>query len=274
MTASQLDSSRHSDHFEERPSYSRGRDRGASTAHSRAVAVVTLLAGGCGLVLAGILLAVTPSWLDWLIGALVALFMGLIMWYGPTPFTLPQRGARPASLLDEPRTHNLLEALCTTSGISKPQLMVYDKEILGAGSFGRNHKHAVIVISTKMTAAMSLVELEGVLAHELAHIKRGDNSLNAISAAIYAPLCWISSKLAWKVFAGLQRVDREIAADLAGVAITRYPPALCSVLEKVGAMNDGFTRLMEMPTNNAWSILWCWMQESGLELRLAVLREL
>ncbi len=274
MAASRLASNKYGYRFGWPPSSSGEMERGRSTAHRSAVAVVVLLAGICGLIVATILLAFVPPWVNWPVGAITALLCGLVMWYNATPFILRQLEARAVSPAEEPRAYNLLEALCTTSGIAKPQLMVYDKDLLGAGTLGRNRKHAVIVLSTKMITLMSLVELEGVLAHELAHIKQGDNGLNAVSAALSTSLSWISPKLGWTMFTRLQRVEREIEADLTGVAITRYPPALCSVLDKVRTTNAELMPLTEAPWKNAWPILWCWTRKSGLELRLAVLREL
>ena len=73
-----------------------------------------------------------------------------------------------------PRYHNLVEGLCIASGLPKPRLYIVDDPAPNAFSTGRNPKHAAVAVTTGLLEKMNRVELEGVLAHELSHIRNYD----------------------------------------------------------------------------------------------------
>ena len=70
--------------------------------------------------------------------------------------------------------HNLVEGLCIASGLPKPRLYIIDDPAPNAFATGRNPKHAAIAVTTGLLEKMNRVELEGVLAHELSHVKNYD----------------------------------------------------------------------------------------------------
>ena len=72
------------------------------------------------------------------------------------------------------RYHNLVEGLCIASGLPKPRLYIIDDAAPNAFATGRNPKHAAIAVTTGLLEKMNRVELEGVLAHELSHIRNYD----------------------------------------------------------------------------------------------------
>lgn len=158
------------------------------------------------------------------------------------------------------RYHNVVEGLCVGAGVQKPELYVVRSTAMNIFSAGRSHKHAVICATDGLLRKLDRIELEAVVAHELAHIRSLDivpNTVGAVTAG-FVPLMadltdrsvqkgrWVVwplavlfalLKLGARLFAVLLRFaipkGRESAADLRGVAITRYPPGLAAALEKL-----------------------------------------
>ncbi|MEN9552013.1 MAG: hypothetical protein RI935_390 [Candidatus Parcubacteria bacterium] len=160
--------------------------------------------------------------------------------------------------------YNTLENLCITAGLPMPKLYVIDDPAPNAFATGRNQDNAVVAVTTGLLPLLNKSELEGVLAHELAHIGNRDMLLQTvivvfagmisfvadmvlhasmfggrdnenkspislvlgIVAIILAPLAAMIIKLA------ISR-EREFLADATGALITRYPEGLASALEKI-----------------------------------------
>jgi heat shock protein HtpX len=179
--------------------------------------------------------------------------------------------ARPAPQDEYPRLHNLVEGLCIAAGLPKPQVYVIDDEAPNAFATGRNPKHAAIAVTTGLLDMMNRMELEGVLAHELSHIKNYDILVSTLAVTMVGVLALVSDifiRMLWWNGGRSGRNDgehssplgflaplgfailllspllgrllqyavgrrRELLADVSGVEMTRYPPGLISALEKL-----------------------------------------
>jgi heat shock protein HtpX len=165
-------------------------------------------------------------------GFLVALvIVGGAAWLATRQATrtvLRRVGGRPADPVAHARLHNLVEGLSAAVGVPKPVLVVVDADAPNAMAFGRRPRDAVLVVTQGLLDKLTRVELEGVLAHELSHIKALD-ILPATTAAVLA------APLGARAVALAVRADKEALADVTAVAITRYPPGLLSALEKIEA---------------------------------------
>ncbi len=82
--------------------------------------------------------------------------------------------ARPADPNEYKRLYNLVEGLCIASGLPQPRIYIVDDPAPNAFATGRNPRHAAIAVTTGLLEKMNRVELEGVLAHELSHVKNYD----------------------------------------------------------------------------------------------------
>jgi heat shock protein HtpX len=168
------------------------------------------------------------------------------------------------------RLHNLVEGLCIASGLPKPRIYVIDDVAPNAFATGRNPKHAAIAVTTGLLDKMNRVELEGVLAHELSHIKNNDIlvstlavtmvGLITIAADLSIRMMWwnggrrgrndpeggpapflaifgfallLLSPLLARVMQFAVSRRRESLADVSAIEMTRYPPGLISALEKL-----------------------------------------
>ena len=182
--------------------------------------------------------------------------------------------ARPADAREHARLHNVVEGLCVAAGLPKPAVYVIDDDALNAFATGRDPRHAAVAVTTGMLEKLSRIELEGVLAHELSHVKSLDILVStvAVTTVGFVPLAsdWALRFRRWggprhrderreggpglaallaapalallllaPVAARLMRLvvgrRREAAADVMGVSLTRYPPGLISALDKLRA---------------------------------------
>lgn len=224
------------------------------------VAAFDLVIGGGGVL--GLVIAVPVA----------ALGAFLSYWKSDT-IALSMSRARPADPVQYARLHNLVEGLCIASGLPKPRVYVIDDEAPNAFATGRNPRHAAIAVTTGLLEKMNRVELEGVVAHELAHIKNYDILIStlavtmvgvvAVLADLGVRLLWWgggrrryasndrhgNAAMAWLLIPALLLLvlsplvaklmqatvgrRREALADMSGVEMTRYPPGLISALEKL-----------------------------------------
>ncbi len=178
--------------------------------------------------------------------------------------------ARPASPEEYQRLHNLVEGLCIAGGLPKPGVYVIDDPAPNAFATGRNPNHAAIAVTTGLLEKMNRVELEGVVAHELSHIRNYDILVSTLAVvmvgavALMADLAirtmwWNGGRVARRgdqsngnnplAYAGIVLLvvapiiakimqatisrRRETLADVSACQLTRYPPGLISALEKL-----------------------------------------
>ena len=123
------------------------------------------------------------------------------------------------------RAENLVDGLCATMGLVVPEILVVDDPSRNAVAFGWRPGDAALVVTAGLLADLGPVPLEGVLAHELAHIKRGDIAPATVAAAVLLPVAAFAPSAGSLVhrWAG---IGREFRADTVAVGITRFPPGL------------------------------------------------
>lgn len=213
-----------------------------------------------------------------LLGALAGLLVGAgvggIAYATADAFALKACHARPADRDHYQRLHNLVEGLCVAIGLPKPQIMVIEDPALNALATGRDPKHASLAVTTGLLEQLDRVELEGVVAHELAQIRVHDTLLGTVAATLAARLPLVGQSLLSKLVPS----GRDTSADLAAAAITRYPPGLIAALEKLRA-GSTVVRGAKAATAHLWI---CTPVADGsadglgtpLEQRIALLREM
>ena len=206
------------------------------------------------------------------IAVVIAMVMSIISYRTGDKVVLAMSRAREVTHADQPRLHNLVEGLCIAGGIPKPRVYMVADDAPNAFATGRDPEHASIAVTTGLLEKMNRVELEGVIAHELSHVKNRDTLVMAIVATLVGVLVlladWTLRSFFWGV--GGRRRDnegggagavfalvgivvavlmpilarvmqmavsrrREFYADVSGVQMTRYPPGLISALEKLKA---------------------------------------
>jgi heat shock protein HtpX len=205
----------------------------------------------------GLILALL-SWLFLpVLGALVVFvvvtaLVSATAWWGSEALARRLIDAKEADPIRHARLFNLVEALCVNAGVPPPALYVVADAGLNALTMGRSPRHATLVVTEGLLERLNRVELEAVLAHELAHIKSDDILILTVSVALFGILGsparaaarggagaiggYVLLPFSAVAGFGLQLVvgrNREEVADLTAVGLTRYPPALVAALEKM-----------------------------------------
>src|SRR5687768_18491578 len=96
--------------------------------------------------------------------------------------------ARPASPTTYARLHNLVEGLCIAAGLPKPRIYVIEDDAPNAFATGRDPRHAAVAVTTGLMDKLTRIELEGVLAHELSHIKNYDILVSTLAVTLVGVL--------------------------------------------------------------------------------------
>ncbi len=168
-------------------------------------------------------------------GVAVGILLGVGTWWGATPVLVRALHAEPADEDDYARVFNQMEGLCATMGLALPTLCVVDDDLVGALVLGRRRRVAVLVVTSGLAESLDPVQLEGVLAHELVHVKSADIVPATMAAAVALPLVAVLPGTADLVHALAGR-GREFRTDQLAVSVTRYPPGL---REALALMIDG-----------------------------------
>ena len=199
-----------------------------ATANRRRASTVLAALGGATFVVVWVVLAVVGLPLvGLLVAAALAAGAVALLVSQADGYALARCGAAPADPTVHARFHNVVEGLCVAAGLPKPSLQVVeDEDAPNALALGREPRRASLVVTSGLLDKLTRIELEGVLAHELTHVKSADTLVSTIAIGTIGR---IAPGLVPKVVGG----PRETLADVTGVALTRYPPGLISALEKL-----------------------------------------
>jgi heat shock protein HtpX len=141
-------------------------------------------------------------------------------------------GGRTADPASDARLCNLVDALAIVAGVPVPELVVIDDPAPNALAAGIEPRQAMVAVTTGLLDHLDRVQLEGALAHELARIKSHDTRAGTIAVPLMRV---VGGSLRRRLASSSLGTGRLAAADLQGVAITRYPPALAAALERISA---------------------------------------
>jgi heat shock protein HtpX len=164
-------------------------------------------------------------WAPALVGAIAGAVAGRLIVQRGADRIIPAVGAAP--LTDAPRLENLVDGLCVTNGIAHPRLYVIETPTINACAVGSDPRHSSLIVTRGALDGFTRIELEAVVARELALVKRGHAALASVVAAIASIWPGASPRLL------PERSD--VLADLEAVRFTRYPPGLIQALDKVRA---------------------------------------
>jgi heat shock protein HtpX len=206
---------------------------------------LTLLARWCATILAVPALAVLLVVFVAVQNILLALVAGVVVYVAVSSaaFRHVRRfgsafaaGLGPSATLDDQaraRLHNLTEGLCVAHGVTKPIIQVVDLDSRNAATvvLGEQDREVVLVVTAGLVGSLSRIELEGLLAQQLSHVRDGDVGLSTFVAAV-ASIPVIGPVLGRRAGACLDP-HLETAADVAGAALTRYPPGLAAALRSL-----------------------------------------
>jgi heat shock protein HtpX len=200
------------------------------------------------------------------IAFVIAFIMGFVSYYQSDRVALRISGARLLAEGEYRRYQNTVEGLALAAGIPTPGIYVIDSPAMNAFSTGRNPEHSSIAATTGLLEVMNDQELEGVIGHEMSHIKNYDILLMSLTVVLVGTIILLSDIFLRTFWFGGEREDsgegglilmiigivlailapiiaqliklaisrrREYLADANGALLTRYPPGLASALRKL-----------------------------------------
>ncbi len=180
-------------------------------------------------VLVGVLVGVAAGLLVGVVaGVALAIVLGVVLRQASRSLVVRLTGARGPRLGEEARLVNLMEGLCATFGLRVPTLLLVDDPVPNSCSVGRDGHGARVLVTTGLLERLDLIEMEGIVAHELAHVKRGDAHVSSLAVAVAAPFSWLTGHD--RLLHRLVGRGREFHADRVAVGAVRYPPGLHDAL--------------------------------------------
>ncbi|MFZ0640914.1 MAG: zinc metalloprotease HtpX [Candidatus Acidiferrales bacterium] len=203
-------------------------------------------------------------------GLIVAVVMNAVSYFFSDKIALRSAGAQPVTREQAPRLYAVMERLCGKAGLPMPRLYVSPQPAPNAFATGRNPHHAAVCVTAGLMQIMNDDELEGVIAHELSHVRNYDILTSSIAATLAGAITWIAQMGRWGMMfggyggsrdgegegnaitailmlilapiaalllqLGISR-QREYQADASGVKMVGHPFGLISALQKLEGYN-------------------------------------
>jgi heat shock protein HtpX len=201
----------------------------------------------------------------------------IFQYYAASSIAIGLSGAKQIQKSDNPRLWNIVENLAISQGMPMPKVYIINDPAPNAFASGRDPKHAIVASTTGLLEIMDDSELEGVMAHELAHVKNYDIRVSTIvfglisAVGILADIAirmaffsshsrgknsgqlgiilillgvigWIIAALIGPLVSAAVSRQREYLADASGIEMTRFPDGLASALKKLGEYGQPMRR--------------------------------
>ncbi|MGH9649443.1 MAG: zinc metalloprotease HtpX, partial [Terriglobales bacterium] len=205
----------------------------------------------------------------------IAGVMNFVAYFFSDKIALAAYRAKPVTREELPRVYHIVERLAQRIGIPMPKLYVIPSESPNAFATGRNPNHASVAVTVGILDLLTDEELEGVLAHELGHVKNHDILISSVAAMLAGAVTLLADLARWgMIFGGYSRDDRggrgggmgalfmlilapiaalliqlavsrsrEYAADATGAEFTGNPHGLARALAKL----DAYSRRLPLP---------------------------
>jgi heat shock protein HtpX len=222
------------------------------------------------------------------IALIIAAVMNFVSYFFSDKIALASSGAQPVTREQLPRLYQVMERLAAKGNIPVPKLYVVPDAAPNAFATGRSPRHASVAVTQGLLQIMNDDELEGVIAHELSHVRNYDILTSSIAATVAGAITYLASMGKWAmIFGGLggSRDDdrgggglsallmiflapfaalllqlflsrtREYAADETGARMVGQPYGLISALEKLGAYNKRIPTSAISPSTSSLCIV-------------------
>jgi len=229
-----------------------------------------------------------PSFI--IFAAIFTIGYSLISYFASAKIALSLARAQEIQKQDNPTLWNVVENLCIADGLPMPKLYVTPELQINAFATGRDKDHAAVAVTQGALQRLNKTELEGVIAHELSHVKNRDILVSTIAAILAGVISLIADVFLRSIFfsggrgfgggrggnneaqemffiaaivlsilapIGTMLIQlaisrrREALADASGVLLTRYPEGLISALQKI-AVDDTPMRTAKDSTAHMW----------------------
>lgn len=198
------------------------------------------------------------------IAAMLSIGLNVVSYFASDKVALFTSGAHVIEKQDNPELYRVVENLAITAGVPTPRVAIINDPSPNAFATGRNPEHAVLAVTTGLLERLNRAELEGVISHELSHVKNYDMLVMTIVVVLVGTIALLADVLRWSSFHNGDRRGggsgigfiialvllilspligeliklaisrkREFLADASGALLTRYPEGLATALEKI-----------------------------------------
>ena len=169
-------------------------------------------------------------------GLYFAFFMALVMnmvgyWFSDK-IALAMSGAKEVSVNEAPELHQMIEKLAVQAGLPKPRVYIIPQDTPNAFATGRNPEHSAVAVTQGILRILKPAELEGVLAHELSHIRNRDILISSVAAVIAGAISYLATMAQWGAFLGMGRGDDDEGGggNIVGVIVMAIVAPLAAML--------------------------------------------
>lgn len=242
----------------------------------------------------------------------IAICTNAFAYFFSDKIALKSSGAQPVTREQLPRLYAVMERLAAKANIPVPKLYVVPEEAPNAFATGRNPRHASVAVTEGLLQLMNDDELEGVIAHELSHVRNYDILISSVAATLASAITWLAHWGSWFGMGDEEERDRgsgivtlllfflaplgamllqlalsrqrEYSADETGARMVGNQYGLLSALEKLGAYNNRIPTTAISPTTSSLCIVKPLFGRGGvaslfsthppLDSRIAALRDL
>src|ERR1700687_10309 len=243
-----------------------------------------ILRAGVLLILLSVMLVVVGGAIGGQNGLKIALAIAVLMngisYFFSDKIALASSGAKPVTREQVPRLYAVMETLAAKANLPVPKLYVIPEAAPNAFATGRNPHHASVAVTEGLLQLMNDEELEGVIAHELSHVRNYDILISSIAATIAGAITYLARMGFWfgrdddREGGGLAGIlmlilaplaafllqlgisrQREYSADGHGARMVGQPYGLLSALRTLGAYNKRIPTTLVSPTTGALCIV-------------------
>ena len=212
-----------------------------------------------------------------------AVVMNAFAYFFSDKIALMSSGAKPVTREQLPRLYAVMERLAAKANLPLPKLYIVPEAAPNAFATGRNPRHASVAVTQGLLELMNDDELEGVIAHELSHVRNYDILISSVAATLAGAITWIAHWGPWMgsgdddrdrggggilglllfflaplgaflLQLGLSR-QREYSADETGARMVGNPYGLISALQKLGAYNNRIPTTAISPSTSSLCIV-------------------
>jgi heat shock protein HtpX len=164
------------------------------------------------------------------IALLMAFGLNFITYWFSDRIVLKMYGARPVGETEAPELYSMVNRLAQQAGLPLPKVYIIDEDQPNAFATGRNPQHGAVAVTTGLMRILSRQELEGVIGHELAHIKHRDILISTMVATIAGAITYLAQMGQWSMFFGGRRDDGEEGGGLLATIIMMIVGPIAAML--------------------------------------------
>lgn len=161
---------------------------------------------------------------------IIAMAMNFFSYFYSDKIVIKMTGSYPVSEAEAPELYAMVRKLSQRAGIPMPKLYVTPSDQPNAFATGRNPANSAVAVTEGIMRLLNRSEIEGVLAHELAHIKNRDVLVGTIAAALAGAITMVANAFQWTAIFGMGRSDDEEGGSLAGGLLMAFLAPIAAMI--------------------------------------------